>query len=75
MNVLLNDVRWQSLLKHNISQWPIQRVRKPSAAKLKNSYCNTLGHRCVADNTQICLEHKVIKAHFADGRYAVPSQE
>jgi hypothetical protein len=33
------------------------------------NYGNTLGCRCVADNTQICLEHKVIKVHFADGGY------
>src|ERR1700722_16661547 len=35
------------------------------------NYGNTLGCRCVADNTQICLEHKVIKVHFADGGYDV----
>jgi hypothetical protein len=51
------------------------RIPKNAATELEISYLNTLECRCVADNTQICLEHKVIKAHFAHGRYAVPSQE
>ena len=39
--------------------------------KSKTIYFNTLSCRCVADNTQICLEHTVIKAPFADGGRAL----
>ena len=43
--------------------------------KSKTIYFNTLSCRCVADNTQICLEHKVIKAQSPMDATPRPSQE
>jgi hypothetical protein len=46
-------------------------VLETNYSKLRNSHCNTLRYRFVSDNTQICLEHTVIKAPFADGGRAL----